>query len=176
MIKEKLKIIRYNYTNSNITLTGGEPGLLKEEELQYILDFLKPISNSISLNTNGLFLEKYIKFAEYFDYILYHCSEKLNTKPNYYIVNEWKKKGVNVDYLVVVDDINFKNFDYFMSFNQHIPLNVVAATKPEGGLDSILSNKNRWKLLTSFKKYKNITKSSLKRLIKEKNFDNIIYI
>jgi organic radical activating enzyme len=175
-IKEKLKLIKYNYSNWNITISGGEPGLLKENEIKYILDFLKPISNSISLNTNGLFLEKYLKFAGYFDTVLYHCSEKLNTEPNYHIVNEWQKRGVEVNYMIVIDDKNFKNFDYFMSFNEHIPINVVAATKADGGLDSILSNKNRWKLLTSVKKYKNITKESLKRLIKEKDFGNIIYI
>jgi organic radical activating enzyme len=175
-IKEKLKLIRYNYPNYNITISGGEPGLLPENQIKYILDDLKEYSKSISINTNGLFLEKYLKYAKYFDYVLYHCSEKLDTKPNYYIVNKWEKQGVEIDYMIVVDDINFKNYDYFMEHNKHIPINVVAATKADGGLDSILSNKNRWKLLTSYKKYKNITTESLKRLTKEKDFGNIIYI
>jgi molybdenum cofactor biosynthesis enzyme MoaA len=175
-IKEKLKLIRYNYNNYNITISGGEPGLLPEETIKYILEDLKEYSKSISLNTNGVFLEKYLKFAKYFDYVLYHCSEDLTKNPNYEIVEEWKKAGVKVDYMIVIDDKNFKNFDRFMKQNQHIPINVVAATKADGGLDSVLSNRNRWKLLTSVKKYKNITKESLKRLIKEKDFGNIIYI
>ena len=63
-----------------------------------------------------------------------------------------------------------------MERNLDIPINVVAATKADGGLDNILSYKNRVKLITSIKKYKNITKESIKRLIKEKNFGSIIYI
>ena len=175
-IKEKLNIIKEKYLNYNITISGGEPGLLKESEIEYILDFLKPISKSISLNTNGLFLEKYLKYSDYFDYILYHCSEDLLRKPNISVVKEWQNKNVKVDYLIVIDDKNFKNFDDFMISNKDIPVNVVCATKADGGLDSILSNRNRWKLLSKTRNYKNITKDSIKRLLKEKNYNDIIYI
>jgi molybdenum cofactor biosynthesis enzyme MoaA len=173
-IKEKLKLIRYNYPNSNITLSGGEPGLLSEETLKYILENLE--YKTLSVNTNGVFLEKYLKYAKYFDYVLYHCSEDLTQNPKYDIVEKWKKEGVKVHYMIVIDDKNFKNFDDFMKRNQNIPINVVPATKADNGLDSILSNKNRWKLLTSVKKYKNITKESLKELIKPKDNSEIIYI
>jgi len=168
-VKEKLLYIRNNYPSYNITLSGGELGTMKREELEFIIDYLKPISNSLSLNTNGLFLEKYPDLASRLDYILYHCSENLDNE-----IETFKHK--NIDYMIVVDDINFKNFDNFMKSNKDIIFDVVAATKADGGLDSILSYKNRVKLLTSFKKFKNISKKSLKRLIKEKDYGQIIYI
>jgi len=168
-VKDKLEYIKNNYKNYNITLSGGELGMMEERNLIYILDYLKPISKSISLNTNGLLLDRYPDIASKFDYILYHCSEDLTNT-----VEEFNHP--NIDYMIVVDDINFKNFEYFMNQNSHLPINVVAATKADGGLDSTLSSINRIKLLTSFKKFKNITKKSLKRLMKEKDFGSIIYI
>jgi hypothetical protein len=78
--------------------------------------------------------------------------------------------------MIVVDDKNIKNYKDFMKRNKDIEIDVIAATKADGGLDSILSNKNRWKLLSSYKEFKNISKKSLKRLLKEKDFGNIIYI
>jgi len=168
-VKEKLIYIRNNYPDYNITLSGGELGTMKREELEFIIDYLKPISNSLSLNTNGLFLERYPDLTNRLDYILYHCSENLDD-----IVKTYEYK--NLDYMIVVDDINFKNFESFMENNKDIVFDVVAATAADGGLDSTLSYKNRVKLLTSFKKFKNISKKSLKRLIKEKDFGQIIYI
>ena len=168
-VKQKLELIKNNYMNYNITLSGGELGMMKKHELEYIIDYLKPISNSISLNTNGLFLKKYTDLTKKLDYILYHCSENLDD-----IVEQFEHP--NLDYMIVIDDINFKNFESFMENNSNITFDVVGATKADGGLDSILNSKNRIRLLTSFKKFKNISKKSLKRLIKEKDFGNIIYI
>jgi len=155
----------------NVTLSGGEIGLMKKEDILFVLDFLDDIGCPISLNTNGLFLTKYKDLLHRFEYILYHCSEDLVTKPKFITPPEHTK----LDYMLVITDNNIQHLDSFLTRYNNIEFHVVAATQPEGGLDVTLSNENRYKIMK--KRYKNISKESLSRLIiKEKNWNSIIYL
>ena len=166
-IIEKLNKVIPGY---NVTLSGGEVGTMAKEDILFILDFLDDIKCPISLNTNGLFLKKYKDLINRFEYILYHCSEDLVTKPKFCDTD-----GVNIDYMLVVSDNNIEHLDSFLTRYNNVEFHVVAATQPLGGLEVTLSNENRYKIMK--KRYKNISKESLKRLIiKEKAFDSIIYI
>lgn len=172
VLEEKLNIIDRNFKGWNVTISGGEPGMMSRDRIQYIIDRLKESNCSISLNTNGLFLKKYPDLAKYFDYVLYHCSENLDTDPDYESASKFQAK---IDFMIVVSDNNIHNLDKFMKRNMDTTFHIVAATKADGGLPVTLSNKNRYSILG--KKYPNISKESLKRLIvKEKDFGSIIYI
>jgi len=158
--------------NLAVTISGGEPGLLSEEIILYILDYLDILGASISLNTNGLFLEKYPNLIERFDYILYHCSESLDFSDVKMYENS------KIDYMIVVNDTNFKNYTDFMDRFAETgkEIDVIPATYADGGLDKILSPKNRNRLLVSKKNYPFISEKSLKWIITERNYDEIIYI
>ena len=172
LILRKLKLIKEKYQGYNITLSGGEVGTMSKEDILLITDYLDELKCSISLNTNGLFLKKYPELAHKFDYVLYHCSEDLITKPDYNAVFRF---NANVEYMIVVSDNNINNLDKFLTDNACTTFHLVAATQPQGGLEVTLSNKNRYKIMK--KQYRNISQESLKRLIiKEKEFDSIIYI
>jgi len=171
-ITNKLKLVTPNY---NVTLSGGEIGLLDYNTIMLVINTLQEKNCKISLNTNGVFLLKYPELAKYFSYVIYHCTEDLESDPEFSAVNVFKNSGVIVEYMIVVTDNNIHNLDKYL--NKHISTNfhIVAASKPIGGLNVILSNKNKYSIIS--KQYKNITKESIKRLIiKEKNFDSIKYI
>jgi organic radical activating enzyme len=94
-IEKVLKEIDSFENNSSVTLSGGEPGMLSESDLNIIIKKLQDKNIIIDLVTNGLFLEKHQKYIHYIDEILYHCIEDLSQhKP--------------------IKKYNYKNFYYVM--------------------------------------------------------------
>lgn len=173
-VKEKLSKVIPGY---NVTLSGGEIGTMDKEDILYVLEYLKGINCPTSLNTNGLFLQRYPELAHYFEYVLYHCSEDLVKDPDYDSVVNFLLNNFDCDleFMLVVTDNNLNNLDGFLKRNLDHDFHVVAATLADGGLDVTLSNKNRYAIMA--KRYTNVTPDSIKRLIvKEKSFDSIIYI
>ena len=157
--------------DSNITLSGGEVGLLSKDRIVSILNKLKEIGvASISLNTNGLFLKKYPELIEEFQTILYHSSPELDEDDEILRFPDNK----NIEYLLIVTDDILPKLDKFLSKNSDLIFNVVGASNPIGINKPILSKENRRFLM---KKFSNrITKESALRLIIEKKFDEIIYL
>jgi organic radical activating enzyme len=166
-IKLKLKKVLPNY---NVTLSGGEVGLLSENIILFVIEYLKNINCSISLNTNGLFIKKFPHLLFYFDEILYHCSENLN--PNDNIIKNINHN--NIQYLLVLTDNNFPLFNDFLSIHSDIIFNAIPASNPEFINNITLSDSNKAILLTKY--FKKISKDSSRRLISEKKFNSIIYI
>ena len=70
-VMNKLKIIPYN---SDVTIFGGEPGLVEKEKNEKYICFLKKRNCRLFLETNGTFIQKYPELLCNFDEILYHCS------------------------------------------------------------------------------------------------------
>lgn len=163
MVKDKLKQIPRGY---NVTISGGEPGALKRQDLEYIIEYLENINCVPSINTNGTFLRKYPDLIERFDTILYHCSEDIN-------VNDKVLEG-DYDYLLIVTDNNFHKLGDFLDKHKDKTFSLVAATNPDNIFNPTLSLENKHKMLKLY--HKRMTTESIKRVFKEKDFDSIIYI
>lgn len=59
---------------AELTLSGGEPGLLSEVKLQAIL--IAAMGRKLVLNTNGLFIKKYRKYLQHFNVVNLHIDPK----------------------------------------------------------------------------------------------------
>jgi organic radical activating enzyme len=62
---------------SEVTFSGGEPGLLPRAKLEMLISILKEKQCVIDLVTNGLFIKKHNELLSEFGEIIYHCVEKL---------------------------------------------------------------------------------------------------
>jgi organic radical activating enzyme len=165
-VKAKLDRVIPGY---NVTLSGGEVGTMKRDDIEFILSELESKGCPVSINTNGLFIKRYRDLLPRFDTILYHCSEDLDINDDIIIDSE-----LNLQYLLIVTDNNFNRLDAFLAKYPDIKFNLVAATMPEGINKVVLSNELKHKMLTS--QYKRMTVESKKRVFKEKDFDSIIYL
>jgi organic radical activating enzyme len=153
----------------NVTLSGGEVGSMKREDVEYILSALKSKGCKISINTNGLFIKRYRDLLPCFEEILYHCSEDLDINDDVII-----DPALNLQYLLIVTDNNFSKLDAFLQKYPDIKFHLVAATNPEGIHKVVLSPSLKHKMLT--KQHNRMSEQSKKRIFKEKDFDSIIYL
>ena len=165
-LKEKLDKIKRDYKGWNITLSGGEVGMMSYSEITMILEELKDFN--LSLNTNGLFLKKYPELIENFSDILYHASPEMADR------NVMLNLPDNVQYMIVISDENLKNLKDFLEYYKDIIFHLVPASNPEGIHKPILSKQNKFKILKQFRQ--NATLESQLRLISEKKFDEIVYL
>lgn len=89
------KIILPREFNS-IMVLGGEPGLLKESEVDTLFNILFSYRKPISLSTNGLFIEKYYSRYPNITYIHHNANlGKLYNEPN--ILNLLVVTSRNID-------------------------------------------------------------------------------
>ena len=168
-ISNKIDLIE---DGSNVTLSGGELGLLKEDKLLKIIKILLNKNCNLAINTNGLFIKVHPKLFKYFEYILYHCSENLNIIdiPIDLLPNEIKHK---TDYLLVLTDNNIDNLDSFLKRYPYV-FKMVPSTMPNGIKGTILSKYNYFKILKKY--YKFMDNESRKDFMHGKKYDNIIYL
>ena len=153
----------------NVTLSGGEVGSMKREDIEYILSELKAKGCSPSINTNGLFIKRYRDLLCHFDTILYHCSENLDINDDIIIDPE-----LDLQYLLIVTDNNYHKLGAFLDKYPDIQFNLVAATNPEGINGVTLSTPLKHRMLKEF--HSRMTKDSIKRVFTEKDFNAIIYL
>lgn len=165
-VKKKLDKVIPGY---NVTLSGGEVGSMKREEIELILNALEAKGCRPSINTNGLFIKRYRDLLPRFDTILYHCSQDID--PTDTIIIE---PDLNLQYLLIVTDNNFDNLEAFLSKYPDIQFHLVAATNPEGINNPTLSTTLKHKMLAKY--HHRMTAESIKRVFTEKNFDSIVYI
>ncbi len=167
--KEILQKIKSIPEQSLVTLTGGEPGLIKKDNLYYYITLLQHKKCELYLETNGLFIKKYPELCKYFYEILYHCSIDME---NTNIITNL----TNVRYVLIITDENIKNLDTFIHKYNNIKFDIIAASYPykEQITGPILSEKNKHYILTKYCKH--MTKDSIKRMIKEKEFDKINWL
>jgi organic radical activating enzyme len=165
-VKAKLDKVIPGY---NVTLSGGEVGSMKRKDIEYILDELEKKGCRPSINTNGLFIKRYRDLLPRFDTVLYHCSENLDPEDDIIIDSE-----LNLQYLLIVTDNNFKNLEAFLNKYPQIQFHLVAATNPEGINGVILSTKLKHAMLA--KHHNRMSEESKMRVFKEKDFDSIIYL
>lgn len=153
----------------NVTLSGGEPGAMKRKDLEFIIDELKKKGCRPSVNTNGTFIRKFRDLCEEMDCILYHCSEDIDVEDD--IIFD---AGLDIEYLLIVTDNNFHKLGAFLNKYPETIFNLVAATNPIGVFGPTLSVENKHSMLKQY--HKQMSKESIRRVFKEKDFDSIIYI
>ena len=134
---------------AHVSLTGGEPGLVKEELLTKLLKIFNEKGCTIGVNTNGLFWIKYPQYVDQINDYRYHCSLDLKNKI-------WQPPGhekMDIKYLVVVTDKNFPRLESFLDKNKGIDIAVYSADEHivHGKLGTKLGAGNRIKLYQNFK-------------------------
>lgn len=155
--------------NSIVTLSGGEPGLISRNTILKILDILNHKNCVVNLNTNGKFLENFNDLIYLFNIIVYHCSEDLYLEKVLYN-SQWN----NIQYMIIVHDNNYSRLPAFLEFNPNITFNIVEATYNKKDDGPTLSPKNKYNLIKTW--YKRMTKDSIYRMFKGKNFDLMQFI
>lgn len=76
------EIDRYE-ENSDVSISGGEPGSISKNAWRLILAKLKEKKCNLDLLTNGLMFKNHPEIIGEFNEILYHCSEDLLSKIEY---------------------------------------------------------------------------------------------
>lgn len=109
---------------SNVTIYGGEPGLVKKELVEEYICLLNKKQCRLFLETNGTFIKNYPYLLDNFFQIIYHCSQDLH-------LESISKVGhSNVRYMLIVHDFNFDRLYNFLKYNSEIRFDVVEATYP----------------------------------------------
>jgi len=132
--------------NSEVTLSGGEPGLLKPEEMKTLLSLLQEKNCSIDLLTNGLFFKRHLKDYDQIKSSLYHCVETLDDEIEFPNMDQSK-----TIYTVVIKLEDFDNLLDFMDKYPHIKF-MLSPNK--------LSTQNK-KVIPTFMKFWNEHKNRL---------------
>jgi hypothetical protein len=103
-----------NIDNLNLSITGGETGLIPLDILTEVFDSTNKL---ISVPTNGLFIEKqyHIKFKDRINIIYYHCVDEIT---NTVIVDPIMFD--NVEYFILVHKDNLKYLDSFLKNNPNL--------------------------------------------------------
>ena len=153
---------------SNVTISGGEPGLLARPMVEYMLSKLIERDCILYLNTNGTFLERYPEYIDSFRQIMYHCSENLDNSDIIRYKNE------NIRYMIIVNDDNINKLDGFLSRFNDICFDIVAATYNNINDGVGLSNENRH--LIAVRYFRHMTKESFQRLFHEKEWNKMKFI
>ena len=143
----KLEIIE---PGSEVSITGGEPGLISKELLEFIFSELKKKHCQINVNTNGTFFEKYPEYYQYIQNYLYHCSEHLDLSIPIIIPDNPDNK---IDYLLVVTDNTYQNIEEFIKKYPNILFHIYAAdpVMVNGQSGKFLSKQNAFKIIKQFK-------------------------
>ena len=102
--QEVLRRVHLIEPNSEVTFGGGEPGLLKREQLEELIGILKTKDCVIDLLTNGLFFKRHLPLIKEFGKIHYHCVEYL---PSAIEFPNLQKEYDHIFYVLVVTNSNF---------------------------------------------------------------------
>lgn len=146
---------------AEVSLSGGEPGLLDKESMKYVFETLIEKQCYIKVNTNGLFFKTYPEYDKYVRSYLYHFSENLVLEQNYYIPTVDHSK---ITFMLVVTNENTVRLEDFLNKFNTLKFSIFSAVKNNIEDDTnILSKKNAFDI---FKKYKHrINKESYSSLL-----------
>ena len=134
---------------SHTSLSGGEPGMLSDENMDIVLTALEAKQCLIGVNTNGLFFHNHKKHMHrIYDYV-YHCSFDLRNRV-YQPVNH---EELDIDYVVVVTNEAYPRLKEFLIKNSHVKIIVYSADKytVRGKPGEFLDHKHRIKLYQEHK-------------------------
>ena len=131
--------------NSDVSITGGEPGTLKKDVMAWLLTTLKNKGCLINVNTNGTFFKKHTSVCHIPDSFLYHCSEHLEDAeiwiPEHIDINK-------ISFQLVITDDTMDRLEYYVNKYPDIKFLVFGADNVIG---KGLSRANGFKICKEFK-------------------------
>jgi len=147
--------------NSEVALTGGEPGYAKPEVIEYVIKTLKDKNCHITINTNGAFFKRYPQYCDQVNDFFYHCTEDLNTEKEIFI----PEGDYLIDYMLVVSDENYERLDHFITNYPDIEFLITGADPliVNGVMGPSLSRKFALKIIQKY--HKQIHPDSVIRLL-----------
>jgi len=139
---------------SFVAISGGEPGLVPKDKLNYIYSALLLKECFIQVNTNGTFFKNCKEFIDSTGYFIYHCSENLT---NPIIVPDVPSEKIH--YTLVLTNENYKRLDNYIDQYPFL-IQLVGADRNKGKTLSIQNG------IEIFDKYKHkLTIQSMMGLI-----------
>jgi sulfatase maturation enzyme AslB (radical SAM superfamily) len=147
-IRQKIDTIP---NGSEVSITGGEPGVLKAELLSWVLTELKNKECIINVNTNGTFFKRHPKLCAIPDSFLYHCSEHLEDEEIY--IPDFIDKN-KIDFQLVITDGTMHRLEYYINKYPDIHFLIFGAdyvNYGKGRMSTGLSRKNGFEI---YRKYK----------------------
>lgn len=150
----KDNFLSHQIKDSNITISGGEPSFASDHLLIFLIEYALMNRCDLNLNTNGRFFRAKPELIKYFEEINYHVSENLKPeKIKEYLVPD----NVNVNYIIIVTDKNFKKLAKFIDMNLEFlvynKLLLIPASNPYGVEGPILSPENYKYVLSNFRSF-----------------------
>lgn len=118
-IIKKVESVEYN---SEVNLSGGEPGLLSTDNLLYIIEKLKFKNCIIRVITNGEFFKNHPSLLHLVDKYYYHASDDLNINDEVYINSD-----LEIAHVLVIHDNNIQNLNNFLNKNKDIKFKLIGA-------------------------------------------------
>jgi organic radical activating enzyme len=98
--------------NSDVAITGGEPGTLKKPVIAWVLEQLKAKDCFINVNTNGTFFKKHADLCHIPDSFLYHCSEHLEDEEIW--IPDFVERA-KIDFQLVITDDTMHRLEYYVN-------------------------------------------------------------
>jgi organic radical activating enzyme len=129
----------------DVAITGGEPGTLKRDVMEWLLTRLKEKGCFINVNTNGTFFKKHKDLCNIPDSYLYHCSEHLEDEEIW--IPEWVDQ-TKIDFQLVITDDTMHRLSYYVDKYPTIKFLVFGADNVIG---KSLSRANGFKIYKDFK-------------------------
>lgn len=130
--------------NSEVSITGGEPGILPRDIMEDVITQLVDKKCEINVNTNGKFFVRFSHLDKYIDSYLYHCSEHL--EDDEIVIPD--ANNDKIQYMLVITDDNMHRLEYYV--NKYPDINFLVF-----GADNVigkgLSRKNGIKISKEFR-------------------------
>ena len=150
---------------SNVTIFGGEPGLVAEKTLEKYFSVLERKNCRIYVETNGMFFMHPSLCKRTFQ-ILFHCSEDLFDDEPIVRHDEY-----DVRYLVVVTDDNLCRLGRFLEMNQSIKFDLVPSSFFHERTGPILSERGKHEVISRYAS--RMTSDSIRRMLHDKDFERV---
>ncbi|MFG1493391.1 radical SAM protein [Halobacteriovorax sp. ZH4_bin.1] len=124
--KEMLLGKIYSVTEgAQVSLSGGEPGLIDPVTMEKVFQHLVKLNCTIDVFTNGLFIKRYgDKYLKYVDEVLYHCVENLDQEIEYPNMDEEQ-----FTYVIIVTNDNHHMVDDFLDKYSHLSFKLSCNSK-----------------------------------------------
>ena len=136
---------------SDVSITGGEPGVLTSDVLQMVFDQLTAKKCIISVNTNGTFFKRHQALCNIPDSFLYHCSEHLQDEEIYIPDFVPREK---ISFQLVVTDQTYHRLSYYIEKYPDIKFLIFGADSIQydrGRRGTGLSRTNGFKVYNEYK-------------------------
>ncbi len=102
-------------SNVDVSIDHQELGELTREYIITIFDAVKKKNNRITLNTNGLFLEKYPDLVDkYINDIMYHCISDISSRKDIILYN-FKKDIEFVYHIELKKNDSLEDIEYYIN-------------------------------------------------------------